>query len=68
MIASLTYLAVQIRQSRELERASSIREMFAKGSNMLGYTAWHPGTLDGLRKGVDDFSVLSYEEKKVFNR
>jgi hypothetical protein len=67
VIVSLTYLAIQIRQSRELERATSIREMFQKGSDMLSYTATHPGTLDTLKKGVDDFSSLSAEEKEVFN-
>jgi hypothetical protein len=67
VIASLTYLAIQIRQSRDLERAASIREMFQKGIDMFAYTAHHPGTLETLRKGVDDFSTLSIEEKEVFS-
>jgi hypothetical protein len=67
VIASLTYLAIQIRQSRNLERAASIREMLEKGSRVLAYTADHPGTLEVLRRGVEDFSTLSVEEKEVFN-
>ena len=67
VIASLTYLALQIRQSRDLERAASIREMFEKGSRMVAYTAQHPGTFETLKRGVSDFSELSVEEKEVFN-
>jgi len=67
VIASLIYLAVQIRQSRQLERAASIREMFAKGSDMVGYTALHPEKLETIRRGVADFSQLSVEEIDVFN-
>ena len=67
VIASLMYLAVQIRQSRQLERAASIREMFAKGSDMVGYTALHPEKLETIRRGVADFSQLSVEDVDVFN-
>ncbi len=67
VIASLIYLAVQIRQSRQLERAASIREMFAKGSDMVGYTALHPEKLETIRRGVADFSGLSVEEIDIFN-
>jgi hypothetical protein len=67
VIASLIYLAVQIRQSRQLERASSIREMFAKGIDMLGYTALHPEKFETIRRGVSDFSQLSVEEIDIFN-
>ena len=67
VIASLVYLAGQIRQSREIERATSIREMFHKGSEMVGYAAIHPGSLDVLRRGVADFSQLSAEEIEIFN-
>jgi len=67
VIASLIYLAVQIRQSRQLERAASIREMFAKGSDMVGYTALHPEKLETIKRGVADFSQLSVEEIDVFN-
>jgi len=67
VIASLIYLAMQIRQSRDLERAASIREMFEKGSAMVAYTGHHPGTLETLRKGVGDFASLFMEEKEVFN-
>ena len=67
VIASLIYLAIQIRQSRDLERAASIREMFEKGSAMLAYTARHPGSLKTLRKGAEDLHALSMDEKEVFN-
>ncbi len=67
VIASLIYLAVQIRQSRQLERAASIREMFAKGSDMVGYTALHPEQLETIRRGVADFSKLSVAETDIFN-
>jgi hypothetical protein len=67
VIASLVYLAIQIRQSRLLERAASIREMFAKGTEMVGYTAFHPEQLDTIRRGVVDFSQLSTEEIDIFN-
>ena len=67
VIASLTYLAIQIRQSRDLERASSIREMFSKGTGMVGYTADHPGTFESLRKGVEDFSTLTAQDKETFH-
>jgi hypothetical protein len=67
VIASLIYLAVQIRQSRQLERAASIREMFAKGSDMVGYTAHHPENLETIRRGVADLSQLSFEEIDIFN-
>ena len=49
VIASLIYLALQIRQSRQLERAVSIRELFQKGSDMVGYTALHPEQLGASR-------------------
>jgi hypothetical protein len=67
VIASLIYLAVQIRQSRQLERAASIREMFAQGIGMVGYTALHPETMDTIRRGVADFSQLSAEQIDIFN-
>ena len=67
VIASLIYVAVQIRQSRQLERAASIREMFAKGIGMASYTALHPETLDTIRRGVADFSQLSAEEIDIFH-
>ena len=67
VIASLIYLAAQIRQSRQLERAASIREMFLKGSDMVGYTALHPEKFDTIRCGVADFSQLSREEVDLFN-
>ena len=67
VIASLIYLALQIRQSRQLERAASIREMFQKGSDMVGYTALHPEKLETIRRGVADFLHLSAEEIDVFN-
>jgi hypothetical protein len=67
VIASLIYLAVQIRQSRQLERAASIRELFAKGIEMTGYTALHPEKLDTIRRGVADFSQLSVEQIDIFN-
>jgi hypothetical protein len=66
-IASLIYLAIQIRQSRQLERAASIREMFAKGSGMVGYTADHPETFEIISRGVDDFLHLTVAEKETFN-
>ena len=66
VIASLIYLAVQIRQSRELERAASIREMFEKGSGMIGYPGLHPGSTDVIRRGVADFGQLSVDEVETF--
>lgn len=67
VIASLIYLASQLRQSRDLERAASIREMFHKGSEMIGYLALHPGSFDVTRRGVADFAQLSAEEIEIFN-
>ena len=68
VIASLIYLAVQIRQSRDMERAGSIREMFRKGSDMVGYPALHPGSFDVIRRGVADFGQLSAEEVDPWHR
>jgi hypothetical protein len=67
VIASLIYLAVQIRQSRQLERAASIREIFDKASAVVGYTGFHPETLETIRRGVADFSQLSRAEVDLFN-
>jgi hypothetical protein len=67
VIASLIYRAAQIRQSRQLERAARIREMFLKGSDMVGYTALHSEKFDTIRCGVADFSQLSREEIDLFN-
>jgi hypothetical protein len=67
MDSDTEHLAVQIRQSRQLERAASIREKFAKGSDMVGYTALHPEKLETIRRGAADFSQLSVEEIDVFN-
>jgi hypothetical protein len=67
VVVTLGYLAVQIRQSRQIEMATSIRDMFVKGSEIIDYSARHPGTFEALRKGAADFSSLSVEEKETFN-
>jgi hypothetical protein len=67
VIASIMYLAVQIRQSRKLELATTIRDLHQKGSDVLRYTTDHPGTFEILRKGVVDYVSLANEEKEVFN-
>ena len=67
VIASLVYLATQIRQTREMQLAESVRDVFTKGSAMLAYTSSHPGTFEALRKGIVDYENLTADEKETFN-
>jgi hypothetical protein len=46
--------------------ATSIRDMFVKGSEIIDYSARHPGTFETLRQGAADFSGLSVEEKEIY--
>ena len=58
VIASIVYLATQIRSNSEIARSQSQRELLEIGSWFSG-SATNPELRNVIRSGFDDFSSLS---------
>lgn len=67
VVLTLAYLAIQIRQTRELEQATSIRNMLDKAIEIMVHSSRNPGSFEILRKGVVDYSALPIDEKDRFH-
>ena len=67
VVLTLAYLAIQIRQTREMEQATSIRDMLDKAIDIMVHSSRNPGSFETLRKGVTNYSVLPIEEKDRFH-
>lgn len=67
VVLTLAYLAIQIRLTRELEQATSIRDMLDKAIDIMVHSSRNPGSFEILRKGIVDYSALPIDEKDRFH-
>jgi hypothetical protein len=67
VIASLVYLATQIRQSRDQMRAATYQQMQATITDRVCWASQSPEIEEAVRLGLRDFERLSDEDAFRFN-
>jgi hypothetical protein len=67
VIVTLVYLAIQIRQSTQIERAAGQRDLLSQLRGWVELTASDPPLFDVLRRGARDWASLPPPEQEQFH-
>lgn len=67
VVVTLLYLAYQIRQTAQIERAAGQRDLLAQLRSWVELTACDPALFDVLRRGTYDWDALPPAEKGRFH-
>ena len=67
VVISVLYLAYQIRQSAQIERAAGQRDLLSQLRGWVELTIHDPVLFDVLRRGTHDLSGLSISEREQFH-
>ena len=68
VVATLAYLAVQIRQSNKLSRATAVQIVSQQNLEFLGMLATNPDLRELWTKGAEDYDKLDARTKHLTTR
>ena len=67
VVVTLLYLAYQIRQTAQIERAAGQRDLLTQLRSWVELTVREPALFDVLRRGTHDWDSLPLAEKEQFH-